>query len=101
MQVLAIMVYVKFLFCFVLFMVPLVPLKEQRVYNKQPRRYNKKLSCPPRKCASNVAILYGADGISIRHRIGMDHECDRQTAYVGAICQINTKRQVRHAAKVT
>jgi len=25
----------------------------------------KKLSYPQRKCASNVAILYGADGISI------------------------------------
>ena len=27
--------------------------------------YNKKLSYPQRKCAFNVAILYGADGISI------------------------------------
>ena len=26
---------------------------------------NKKLGYPQRKCASNVAILYGADGISI------------------------------------
>jgi len=26
---------------------------------------NKKLSYPQRKCASNVAILYDADGISI------------------------------------
>jgi len=26
---------------------------------------NKKLSYPQRKCASNVAILYGTDGISI------------------------------------
>jgi len=26
---------------------------------------DKKLSYPQRKCASNVAILYGADGISI------------------------------------
>jgi len=32
---------------------------------------NKKLSYPQRKCASNVAILYGADGISIRNRISM------------------------------
>ena len=37
------------------------------------------------KCASNVAILYGADGISIWNRISMDHECDRQTAYVGLV----------------
>ena len=29
------------------------------------RDYYKKLSYPQRKCASNVAILYGADGISI------------------------------------
>ena len=29
------------------------------------KRLNKKLSYPQRKCASNVAILYGADGISI------------------------------------
>ena len=28
-------------------------------------KINKKLSYPQRKCASNVAILYGADGISI------------------------------------
>ena len=45
----------------------------------------KKLSYPHRKCASNVAILYGADGISIRNRIGMDHESDRETAYVGLV----------------
>jgi len=43
----------------------------------------KKLSYLQRKCASNMAILYGADGISYETvRIGMDHECDRQTAYV-------------------
>ena len=29
------------------------------------KHLNKKLSYPQRKCASNVAILYGADGISI------------------------------------
>ena len=33
-------------------------------YTDDGKRY-KKLSCPQRKCASNVAILYGADGISI------------------------------------
>ena len=43
----------------------------------------KKLSYPQRKCASNVAILYGADGISIWNGIGIwHHKCDRQTAYV-------------------
>ena len=26
---------------------------------------NKKLSYPQRKCASNVTVLYGADGISV------------------------------------
>ena len=46
---------------------------------------NKKLGYPQRKCASNVAILYGADGISIINRIGTDHECDRQTAYIGSM----------------
>ena len=34
---------------------------------------NKQLSYPQRKCASNVAILYGAGGISTWNRIGMDH----------------------------
>jgi len=43
---------------------------------------NKKLSYPQRKRASNMAILYGADGISIWNRLGVDNECDRQTAYV-------------------
>jgi len=32
---------------------------------------------------TNVAILYGADGISIGNRIGMDH--NRQTSYVGLV----------------
>ena len=32
---------------------------------REIERENKKLSYPQRKCASNVAILYGADGISI------------------------------------
>ena len=44
-----------------------------------------KLSYPQRKCASIVTILYGADGISIWNRIGMGHERDRQTAYVGLV----------------
>jgi len=43
---------------------------------------NKKLSYWQRKRASNMAILYGADDILIWNRIGVDHECDRQTAYV-------------------
>jgi len=45
---------------------------------------NKKHSYPQRKCASNMAVLYGADadGISIWNCIGMEHECGRQTAYV-------------------
>ena len=43
---------------------------------------NKKLSYPQRKCASNVAILYGAKSISIRNRAGIDRTCDRQTTYV-------------------
>jgi len=43
---------------------------------------SKKLSYPQRKRASNMAILYGAEGISIWNRLGIDHECDRQTAYV-------------------
>ena len=37
---------------------------------------NKKLSYPQRKRASNMAVLYGADGISLWNRLGMDHESD-------------------------
>ena len=37
---------------------------QQRVC-KLTAKENKKLSYPQRKCASNVAILYGAGGISI------------------------------------
>ena len=40
----------------------------------------KKLSYSQRKRASNMALLYGAEGISIWNRLGIDHECDRQTA---------------------
>ena len=32
---------------------------------KRQSYFYKKLSYPQRKCASNMAILYGADGISI------------------------------------
>ena len=46
---------------------------------------DEKLSYPQRKRASNTAILYGADGISIWNRIGMDHECDRETANVCSV----------------
>ena len=55
------------------------------------------------KCASNVAILYGADGISIWNRISMASrmwQTDSVRRFSGAICRINTKRQVRHAGKV-
>jgi len=40
----------------------------------------KKLSYPERECASNMALSYGAKGISIMlNRLGVDHECDRRT----------------------
>jgi len=37
---------------------------------------NKKPSYPQRKRASNMALQYGAEGISIRNRLRMDNECD-------------------------
>ena len=45
-------------------------LKHKRAHKKlalakTDMKLYKKLSYPQRKCASNVAILYGADGISI------------------------------------
>ena len=51
---------------------------------------NKKLSYPQRKCASNVAILYGADGIF--NMKPYKHGITSVTGLVsGAICRINTK----------
>ena len=38
--------------------------------------HNKKLSYLQRKRASNMALLYGAKGISIWNRLCIDHECD-------------------------
>ena len=54
-------------------------------HGRKCARVDKKLSYPQRKRASNMAILYGADGISIWNRIGIDHECDKQTAYVPSV----------------
>ena len=43
------------------------------------RSLDKKLSYPQRKRASNMAVLYSAEGISISNRLGAYHECDRQS----------------------
>jgi len=70
----------------------LVPAQQH--FTNRKDWYNKKLSYPQRKWASNVAILYGADGISTWNCISMASRV-WQTAYVGlvsgAICGINTK----------
>ena len=42
-----------------------IPPKSVHVGQLRHSGNNKKLSYPQRKCASNVAIPYGADGISI------------------------------------
>ena len=63
-------------------------LQDQRSkveYYAVSKRENKKLSYLQRKCTSNVAVLYGTDGISVWNRMGIDHQCDRQTANVGLV----------------
>ena len=74
---------------------------------QQPRKWKvyMKLSYPQRKRASKVAILYGADGISIWNRMGTDHECDRQTVYVRLMTPSvesiqNAKFDIQHLGSV-
>jgi len=62
---------------------------------------NKKLGYPQRKCVSNVAILYGPDGISVLNRYygSQVWQTDSVRRFSGAIYRINTKRKFETRSK--